>query len=718
MPKRALAAVSALIVALPFAVATSATARTLKRDGVTATVTASGASLRNGRVSRTWRIEGGSVETTSLRGAREWAKPGPDFALDIDGIPTSSTTWMLKSVQAAAPPALPGRPASGRGAALLFEYTLLDPIGVELTRLVTLHPGSAVIETTSTLLNLGPIPIRVASYTLDQIVAANANMPAEVHAYNGGSDWRDDYRHISQPSGAFDVEGEVARFGSDSGFFFVSQRRGGAMSRAGRAADGRSWVGSDWARDLFDLGPLADTPPNYNRLENPVYPVPVRARLLAPLGSLDLGTAFTGVYAGGAQEAAANFARDFVGDAMPAFARSVGINTFHPWSHGDGMSDPNLRAQVDAAAAMGIERFMLDDQWQGGPGGESGDWRFDAARFPDKNTNSTPDFVEYVHAKGLKLALWMSPLEFHMTSSTYAAHPDWACFPVGDVTAQVEDDAGLGVWDATNAAFQDYIVGVVDRLVHDYDVREFKFDFMAWVDCPPHDYADYEDAFVQIVHRMQAHHPHVTFELDETNDQRSWPFESAQIGPSWFDNKHLHGSGPVAKLLHDVWSASPWIPTWGLGLGTYDGTLADPYGVDFLFPLAMLTHITFWTDLTKIAPADRAETAWWIDWYRAHRTAIGPAVYELTTADPIDGKTWTAWEPWTGTSGYVFAFRQSGGPAAERLQLRGVDARARYVVRNVRTGTVVGTFSGAALAAGLSVSLAPSSAAVLSVRAV
>ena len=68
---------------------------------------------------------------------------------------------------------------------------------------------------------------------------------------------------------------EIVRFGDDAGFFLVSQRRGGAMSRVGRDTDGRSWVGVDWARDAFDYGPLQDTPPDYNRLENPAYPVPV-----------------------------------------------------------------------------------------------------------------------------------------------------------------------------------------------------------------------------------------------------------------------------------------------------------------------------------------------------------------------------------------------------------------------------------------------------------
>jgi alpha-galactosidase len=398
----------------------------------------------------------------------------------------------------------------------------------------------------------------------------------------------------------------------------------------------------------------------------------------------------------------------------PRFPRTVGLNSFHPWNHGDGMSDANLRRQVDAAQALGVESFMLDDQWQGGAGGESGDWRFDPARFPDADHDGVPDFVTYLHAHGLKLGLWMSPLEFNSASETAKAHPDWICTPTGDVTAQVPDDAGLGVWDATNPAFQDYLTGVVDRLVAAYDVREFKFDFMAWVDCPPHDYLDYEDAFRALVRRFEARHPGVTFELDETNDQRLWPFASAVLGPSWFDNGHLHGSTAQAKLLHDVWTAAPWLPPSEIGTGLYDGTLTGAFTPDFLMPVALLGHVTFWSDLTKLTADQRSRTAQWIAWYKAHRGLLSRGAYELTAHDPLDGRGWAAFEPHRGRAAALFAFRQAGGDAAQTFVLQGLDPDADYTVVRAPDGAALGTFSGARLMSdGLRVALPEQSAAVL-----
>jgi Melibiase len=684
---------------LLLAPAGASAASSARAGSARAVADAGSATLTDGRITRTWRTSAGGVLTTSLRSpSHEWSNgSSADFTLDLNGVSTSSVGgWTLRDVSARSEPFDAARPERTRGVQLVFDYGL-DPAGlIRLERTYTLRPGAAVIGVTSALRNGSPAPLRIASYSLDELTSP-AKATANVLTYHGGSDWRDDYRVAAKHAGAFDDEGEVVRFddGKGAGWFFVSERRSGSISRVGRDTGGRSFAGVDHARDLLDAGPLLIDPPDYNRVDNPAYPVPVRARLVPPLGSLRLGRAYTGVYSGGEQGAAATFVTDFARNEMPRFVRSVGLNTFHPWSHSADLSDnPKLRAQVDIAKALGLETFMIDDQWQGGPGGESGDWQWDPERFPDTDRNGTPAFVEYLRSQGLKLGLWMSPLEFHMSSDTYKAHPDWACTPAGHLTAQVPDDAGLGVWDATNPAFQDYLAAVVDRLTAKYDVREFKFDFMAWVDCPPHDYLDYEEAFVSWVRRLQVKHPDVTFELDETNDQRSWPFESAALGPSWFDNAHTHpGSTKQSKLLHDIWVAAPWLPPSSIGFGTFDGTLGGAYGVDYLFAMSMLSHITFWTDLRNLTPEQRDETAWWIRWYKAHRADLAGLVYSNLDRDPLDGKGWAAFEPWTGRHGYLFAFRQADGPDVQSIRLYGVSRSRSYTVMNVRTGESLGTFA-------------------------
>jgi hypothetical protein len=703
----------------PAAAAPAHTVGTVRLAGALARVTATGATLSDPMITQSWSFDNrGRVSVSALLDgatARNWARPGgADFSLVVDSAPTSSrSAWRLLGVRALLTPPDPARPRAGRGVELAFRYGLLTAGGlVELDRTWTLYPGASVEGVSERIVNRTPVAWPIGAYTLAQL-ASSAPVNAEVQTYHGGSDWRQDFRVISDPTGGFDQEGEVLRLddGSGAGWFFVGQRRSGPMSRVGRTPAGVTWVGVDNARDLLDAGPLLTSPPDYNTVTNPAYPVPVRQRTLLPGGELDLGSAYLGVYHGGAQQAAAAFTSDFAAHVMPSGRQTVDLNTFHPWGHGSGLSDQNLRPQAAAFKALGGEVFMLDDQWQGQ---SAGDWRWDTARFPLAD-DGVPRFVHYLHSRGLQLGLWMSPAEFNPGASVYHEHPNWACTPTGDLTAQEPDASGFGVWDMTKAALRSYLSGVISRLIAQDGVREFKFDYVVWVDCPPHDYLDYEDAYVAWVRALQAAHPGVTFELDETNDQRLWPFRSVALGPSWFDNGHLQGSSYPSRLLHDIFCAAPWIPPSSLGFGTYDADLTPPYSVDYLMAIALLGHLTFWTDLTKLSAAELAQTAWWVQWYERHRAALGGLVYEDTSSDPIDGRSWAAFQPWRDGRGYLFLFSQGGGTQTHTVALQGLAPTVRYALTDVRSGARLGFHSGAALHAGVPFTLAPYTAEVLAV---
>ena len=48
------------------------------------------------------------------------------------------------------------------------------------------------------------------------------------------------------------------------------------------------------------------------------------------------------------------------------------------------------------------------------------------------------------------------------------------------------------------------------------------------------------------------------------------------------------------------------LPPSSIGFGNYDNsTLGATYSADYLMPIALLGHITFWTDLTRSPPPTR-----------------------------------------------------------------------------------------------------------------
>lgn len=128
-------------------------------------------------------------------------------------------------------------------------------------------------------------------------------------------------------------------------------------------------------------------------------------------------------------------------------------------------------------------------------------------------------------------------MEFHPSSDAFRRSPGWACHPVGDGTAAVNlaqpnsssNEAGIGVWNpmalgthpdtGSLTRLIDYIQQRIERAIDVYGARYFKFDFLVWIDCLGIDQADmyqYHDAFVAMVDRLQALHPEVTFQIDET----------------------------------------------------------------------------------------------------------------------------------------------------------------------------------------------------------
>ncbi|MHB0935054.1 MAG: alpha-galactosidase [Armatimonadota bacterium] len=127
---------------------------------------------------------------------------------------------------------------------------------------------------------------------------------------------------------------------------------------------------------------------------------------------------------------------------------------------------------VEAWEAHGY-RFgcvCIDDGWT--VDGKLGDWEPDPQRFPD-----LAGLVEWIHARGYAVRLWVAPIQFHAGTKVAArAFPDCALKNVDNEPAFY---TGLGTYriDPRTAVGQAHIRDTMQRLVRDYDVDAFKVDF-------------------------------------------------------------------------------------------------------------------------------------------------------------------------------------------------------------------------------------------------
>ncbi len=131
-----------------------------------------------------------------------------------------------------------------------------------------------------------------------------------------------------------------------------------------------------------------------------------------------------------------------------------------------------LKSLADAAAEVGVERFVLDDGWFHGRNHDRaglGDWWVDAAKYPE----GLHPIVDHVTGLGLEFGLWFEPEMVNPDSELFREHPDW-------VLADARYELLLGrnqlVLDLGHPEAYRYIFERIDAVLSAYDISYVKWD--------------------------------------------------------------------------------------------------------------------------------------------------------------------------------------------------------------------------------------------------
>ena len=345
--------------------------------------------------------------------------------------------------------------------------------------------------------------------------------------------------------------------------------------------------------------------------------------------------------------------------------------------------------EMDMAAAMGVELFILDASWYTKPYGDwagtVGDWEVNRQRFP----KGIEYFVEAAHARGLLFGLWMEPERLGVQSQTRAEHPEWV--------AQRYDDQpyATGFIDLTNPEVVSWVESNITRLIETYRLDCFRLDY----NVGPLESAGYSmrhgwlenrywrqvENLYGLFERLTDRFPEVIFQNCASGGARTDLGFMRYFDHTWITD---HQIAPRSFSITSGMSMAlpPERMDRLIGFGQYCGRTAD---IDFQSRLALFVHATMgWYHLVGAEPnrTQMERVKRFVSLYkRVSRRLHGESLifHHTPSHDGLEPAGWGALElaHRDRTLAMAGAFRLQD-PAREEytLRLKGVDPGREYSV--------------------------------------
>ena len=275
----------------------------------------------------------------------------------------------------------------------------------------------------------------------------------------------------------------------------------------------REWSGEVWGAHLAWSGNhvlLAEVLPDGRRYAQ-------LGELLMP-GEvcLDPGTSYAtpvvvGAYGAAGFNSASWVMHRHVRAASPSSSRKVLLNTWEAtyFDH----DTAKLCALADAAAEIGIERFVLDDGWFGARRNDRaglGDWVVSRDVYPQ----GLAPLIKHVRSRGMDFGIWIEPEMVNRDSDLVRAHPDWVLHASDYEPVMARHQLLL---DLTNESAYAHVFAQLDALLRDHDIAFVKWDMNR-----PLIHASSSDgaagarhqtlAFYRLLDSLRSSHPTVEFE--------------------------------------------------------------------------------------------------------------------------------------------------------------------------------------------------------------
>ena len=384
------------------------------------------------------------------------------------------------------------------------------------------------------------------------------------------------------------------------------------------------------------------------------------------------------------------------GDSAAPKPRPVIYNSWEATEF--NVSESGQVALAEKAAALGVDRFVMDDGWFGQRKDDHaglGDWYVNPQKFP----NGLKPLIDKVHSLGMDFGLWVEPEMVNPDSDLYRKHPDWVLnFPGRPRTEQ----RNQMVLNLARADVRDYVLGFLDKLLSENDIAFLKWDYNrnwsepGWDQLPGEQqkqvYVEFTRNLYGILAELKKRHPKVELESCSGGGGRV-DLGILQYADEVWPSDNTDPFDRITQQDGFTYAYSPqimmaWVtdsPHW-LNLRTTSlqyRMLSSMQG-----SLGIGANIAKWND-DEMATAKRLIAAY----HQVQRTIVQGNLYRLIS--PRNGSEFSATETVSGdkSQSVVFAFIHSTqeGRIFPRLKLKGLDPAAQYTLATIEGKAGSGT---------------------------
>ncbi len=276
---------------------------------------------------------------------------------------------------------------------------------------------------------------------------------------------------------------------------------------------------------------------------------------------------------------------------------------------------------AEQAAAVGIERFVLDDGWFGARRDDRrglGDWTVSPDAWPD----GLNPLVDRVRKLGMQFGLWFEPEMVNLDSDLARRHPEWVLSTGGRLPVESRHQQ---VVDLAIPECYAYIRDSICAILDEYEIGYIKWDHnrdlidAGGLDGRP---VVHEQtlAFYRLVDEIKARYPGLEIESCSSGGARVDLGVLERTDRIWVSDN----IDPLDRQQMFRWTAQ-LVPPEIMGSHIASGcshTTGRRHDLSFRAATALFGHLGVEWDLRSVSPSERMELITWIRFHKAHRDLL------------------------------------------------------------------------------------------------